>query len=94
VYENVDYNSLSVDLNSANIRFFVEESGTYTVRVLDEGWIDTPPDFFIFYEDVSPNSGAYTLLASGGGVLCVLGGITVVAGIFRKEGPKRKITRG
>jgi hypothetical protein len=92
-YENVDSSSLSVDVNSAEIRFSVEESGMYTVRVLDEGWIDTPPDFFVFYEDVPSASQTYTLLASGGGVLSIFGGVTVVVSVFRKKGAKRKRMR-
>jgi hypothetical protein len=93
VYENVDSSSLSADLTSGTISFFVEKSGTYTVRVLDEGWIDTPPDFFVFYEQVPLNSETYTLLASAGGVLGIFGGVTVVVSIFRKGGAKHKRTR-
>jgi hypothetical protein len=49
-YENVDYSSLGVDTTSGKIRFSVGESGMYTARVLKAGWIDTPPDFFVFYK--------------------------------------------
>jgi len=92
-YENVDSSSLSVIGTSGTISFSVEESGIYTVRVLNEDWISTPPDFFVFYKDVSSNSGTYTLLASAGGVLSVFGGITFVMSIFRKEQVKHKRTR-
>jgi hypothetical protein len=92
-YENVDSSSLSVNMNSPNILFSVEISGTYNVSVLNEGWIiNSPPDFFVFYEQVSSNNGTYTLLASGGGVLGILGGVTVVVAIFRKGGARHKRT--
>ena len=92
-YENVDSSSLSVNANSPNILFTVEKSGTYTVSVLNEGWIiNSPPDFFVFYEDVSSNIGIYTLLASGGGVLGIIGGVTVVVSIFRKGRARHKST--
>jgi hypothetical protein len=78
---------------SGTISFSVKESGLYTARVLDEGWIiNEPPDFFVFYEDVSLNKGTYTLLASVGGVLGIFGGVTVVVSIFRKGGTRHKRT--
>jgi hypothetical protein len=92
-YDNVDYNSLSVDTTSGKIRFAVKQSGVYNASVLDEGWIDTPPDFFIFYKEVPSDSETYTLLTSGGGVVGTFGGVTLVVSIFRKEGVKRKRTR-
>jgi len=92
-YENVDSSSLSVNMNSPSILFSVEKSGTYNVSVLNEGWIiNAPPDFFVFYEEVSPNGGTYTLLASGGGVLGIIGGVTVVVSIFRKGRARHKST--
>ena len=91
-YESVD-NSLSVDPNSNKISFSVKDSGTYNVSVLDMGWIDTPPDFFVFYKVVSPNSGNYTLLASSGGVLGIFGGVILVVSMFGKEGVRHKRTR-
>jgi hypothetical protein len=93
-YDNADYSSLSVDATSGKIRFSVKESGTYIARVLDEGWVvNAPPDFFVFYQEVSSNSETYTLLASGGGVLGTFGGVTLVVSIFRKEGARHKRTR-
>ena len=92
-YENVDSSSLSVNMNSATILFSVEKSGTYNVSVLNDGWIlNSPPDFFVFYEQVSSNNGTYTLLASAGGVLGIFGGVTVVVSVFRKGGAKHKRT--
>jgi hypothetical protein len=93
-FENADYSSLSVDTTSGKIRFSVMESGTYIARVLNEGWvINAPPDFFVFYQETSSNSETYTLLASGGGVLGIFGGVTLVVSVFRKEGARHKRTR-
>jgi hypothetical protein len=93
-YDNADYSSISVDTASGKIRFSVIESGAYTARVLDEGWVaSAPPDFFVFYKEVPVNSETSVLLASGGGVLGALGGVTLVVSIFRKEGARRKRIR-
>lgn len=93
-YQNVDDSSLSVDTSSVEIRFTVKKAGNYSAEVLHEGlWSDTPPNFFVFYEEFVSNREAYSLLAFGGGAAGAVGGVTFIVARFGKEGFKRKRTR-
>jgi hypothetical protein len=92
-YLNVDDAGLTVDYFSSQIRFTVKQSGPYTVSVLQEGlWSKQPPDYILFFEMVAPNRETYTLLASGGGVVGTVGGITFIVSLFRSRDTKRRRT--
>ena len=93
-YQRVDDMGLTVDASSSQIRFTAKQSGSYNVSVLQQGlWSKEPPDYIMFYEEFAPNGETYTLLASGGGLLGTLGGVTFVVSLFRSRGVKRKRTR-
>jgi hypothetical protein len=93
-YENVDDASLTVDSASPKIRFTVKQSGPYTVTVLQEGlWSTQPPAYILFFEAVVSNGETYSLLASGGGVLGILGGVTFAVGVLGSGGKKRRRAR-
>jgi hypothetical protein len=94
IFENVDYLSLDADSSSGKIQFSVKESGLYNATVINGGWIDTPPAFFRFYEEVASNRNSYALLASGGGVVGIIGGVTLVVSVFRKGGVRHKKNHG
>lgn len=90
-YQTVDYSSMQVDASSWRIRFTVKRDGPYTARVLKEGlWSTQPPNDMIFYEEVFESKDVYALLVLSGGLLCTVGGITSMWGVFAKESAKRK----
>jgi hypothetical protein len=94
-YLNVDDVGLRPDTSSMQIRFNVEQSGSYAARVLREGlWSDTPPDFFIFYEESVQNGEIYSFTVAVGGVISIIGGVMLVVGIFRKEGTAHRKKNG
>jgi len=93
-YQKVDDMGLTVDASSSQIRFTAKQSGPYNVSVLQQGlWSKEPPDYIMFYEELAPNKETYTLLASGGGLVGTLGGVTFIVSLFRSRGVKRKRTR-
>jgi len=92
-YLNVDDAGLTVDYVSSQIRFTVRQSGPYTVSVLQDGlWSNKPPSYILFFKIVAPNSETYSLLASGGGVVGTVGGITFILSLFRSRNTKRRRT--
>ena len=93
-YQNVDDASLTVDSASSKIRFTVKQSGPYTVTVLQDGlWSTHPPSYILFFEAVASSGETYSLLASGGGVVSILGGVTFVVGLFTSADKKHRRTR-
>lgn len=90
-YQNIDESGLGVASSPAEIRFMAKQNGVFTVRVLEEGlWSPEPPNFFIVYREVSQDREAYTVLASLGGVLSIIGGVTFIVSLFRRESVKHK----
>jgi hypothetical protein len=95
VYQHIDNSSLSVDTSiSSKIRFSVKEAGNYTSRVVEQGlWSPTPPSYMIFYEEIIATRQAYTMTVSSGGLLSVIGVVTLLWSAFGKERTKRKRLR-
>jgi hypothetical protein len=95
-YLNVDDAGLTADYGSSQIRFTVKQSGPYNVSILhssiDGLWSTHPPDYIMFFKLVAPNSETYSLLASSGGVVGTVGGITFIVGFFRSRNTKRRRT--
>ena len=90
-YENVDTASLLVDSSSVGIRFMAKQDGPYNVTVLQEGlWSKEPPDYILFFKEVTPNSETYNLLSAAGGVTCVLGGVTCLVTLFKGRNTRRR----
>ena len=93
-YLSVDYGGLTVDYGSSQVRFMAKQNGPYTVTVLQDGlWSNESPAYILFFKLVAPNSETYSLLASGGGVVGTVGGITFIVSLFRKRDTKRRKTR-
>jgi hypothetical protein len=90
-YQNVDSVGLEADSLSGYIRFMAKQNGLYNVTVLQEGlWSKEPPDYILFSEEVVPNKEFYSLLATSGGALCAVGGVTFIVSLFRSRNTKHK----
>jgi len=93
-YQNVDSVGLAVDDFAYLIRFTAKDNGPYNVTVLSEGhWSKEPPDYILFFEIVTPNKEVYTLLATGGGVISTVGGVTFVTSLLKNRSKKRRRSR-
>jgi hypothetical protein len=93
-YQDIDTSSLDVDESSSRIHFTAKKDGNYTARVLEQtSWINTPPLYMIFYEEVALNKQAYTILVSSGGLLAVVGVVAFVLNAFAKGKTKHRKTR-
>jgi hypothetical protein len=88
-YQNVDDVGLTADSLSAQIRFMPKQNGPYNVTVLKEGlWSTELPDYILFSEEVVSNREMYSLLTTGGGALCAVGGIAFIASLFKSRNTK------
>jgi hypothetical protein len=89
-YQNVSA-GLAVDYSTPHIRFTPKQDGPYNVTVLKDGfWSAEPPDYILFLKEVTPDRETYSLLATGGGVVCTLGGIIFIVSLFKNRNGKRK----
>ncbi len=94
-YLTVDYGGLTPDTSSVQIRFNVRQSGLYDASVLrGSSWSDTPPNFFVFYEESVQYGETYSLIVAVGGVISIVGGVMLVVGMFRKEGAAHRRKNG
>jgi hypothetical protein len=84
-YFNVS-SALDVALNLASIRFGVTISGLYTVRFLKEGVLVTygDPGSMEFFEEVHLTIEAYNASVVSGGMLCLIGCVVSLWGVFGK----------
>jgi hypothetical protein len=95
VYQSTDSSSLDVDTSSSSrIRFTVKKNDNFTARVLEPGsWVTTPPNYMMFFEEVTLNKQAYTLLVASGGLLAVIGLVTLIFTALAKGKTRRGKTR-
>jgi hypothetical protein len=85
-WQNVDDTNIRAITSAMKILITIKQSGPYTVRVLVEGlWSEAPPNYFALVEVFTPNSDTYSLMAFGGGIAAMAGGVTYVASVFRKR---------
>lgn len=90
-YQNVDSVGLAVDYSSPHIRFMSKQDGPYNVTILQDGlWSKVPPDYILFLKEVTPDKETYSVLAAGGGVVCTLGGVILIASLFKGRNVKRR----
>jgi hypothetical protein len=85
-WQNVDDTNIRAITSAMKITITLKESGPYTVRVLEQiSWSEGPPNYFALIEVFTPDSDTYSLMAFGGGIAAMAGGVTYVASVFRKR---------
>jgi hypothetical protein len=90
-YGNFDSVGLTADTSAVNIRFMARQDGLYNVSVLQASlWSQVAPDYILFSKEVSPNGATYSILATVGGVMCAVGGVTYLVSLFGTRGSRRK----
>lgn len=90
-YQNVDSAGIAVDYSTAHIRFMAKQDGYYNATVHQEGmWSKEPPDYILFLKEVIPDREIYSLVATGGGVVCTFGGVIFIVSLFKNRNVKRK----
>jgi hypothetical protein len=85
-WQDVDDTNIRAITSAMKIMMTIKQSGLYTVRVLEQGlWSNGPPNYFALIEVFTPNSDTYSLMAFGGGITAMAGGVIYVVSVFRKR---------